>query len=79
MPVAEGQKTLNVNKARNDVEEVYINGTLFELKVGQIVMFDIKGETYSSQILKLKPGYIGVKYRSKKIWVKSNTVKKILK
>ena len=78
-PVAEGQKTLNVNKARNDVEEVYINGTLFELKVGQIVMFDIKGETYSSQILKLKPGYIGVKYRSKKIWVKSNTVKKILK
>ena len=78
-PVAEGQKTLNVNKARNDVEEVYINGTLFELKVGQIVMFDIKGETYSSQILKLKPGYIGVRYRSKKIWVKSNTVKKILK
>ena len=78
-PVAEGQKTLNVNKARNDIEEVYINGTLFELKVGQIVMFDIKGETYSSQILKLKPGYIGVRYRSKKIWVKSNTVKKILK
>ena len=78
-PVEEGQKTLMMHKARNDVEEVYINGTLFELKVGQVVMFDIKGETYSSQILKLKPGYIGVKYRSKKIWVKSNTVKKILK
>ena len=78
-PVEEGQKTLMMHKARNDVEEVYINGTLFELKVGQVVMFDIKSETYSSQILKLKPGYIGVKYRSKKIWVKSNTVKKILK
>lgn len=78
-PVEEGQKRLMVNQARNDVEEVYINGTLFELKVGQIVIFDIKGETYSSQILKLKPGYIGVRYRSKKIWVKSNTVKKILK
>ena len=78
-PVEEGQKTLMMHKARNDVEEVYINGTLFELKVGQVVMFDIKSETYSSQILKLKPGYIGVKYISKKIWVKSNTVKKILK
>ena len=78
-PVEEGQKTLMMHKARNDVEEVYINGTLFELKVGQIVMFDIKGETYSSQILRLKPGYIGVRYRSKNIWVKSNSVKKILR
>ena len=77
-PVAEGQKRLVMNK-NNAVEEVYINGTLFELKVGQVVMFDIKGETYSSQILRIKPGYIGVRYRSKKIWVKSNTVKKILK
>ncbi|SFL39958.1 hypothetical protein SAMN02910297_00783 [Methanobrevibacter olleyae] len=78
-PVEEGQKRLMLHKYRTDVEEVYINGTLFELKVGQIIMFDIKGETYSSQILKLKPGYIGVRYRSKKIWVKSNSVKKILK
>ena len=78
-PAEDGQKRLMVHKVRDDVEEVYINGTLFELKVGQIVIFDINGETYSSQILKLKPGYIGVRYRSKKIWVKSNTVKKILK
>lgn len=78
-PVEEGQKTLMMHKARNDVEEVYINGTLFELKVGQVVIFDINGETYSSQILRLKPGYIGVRYRSKKIWVKSNSVKKILR
>ena len=75
----DGQRRLVFNKTKNDVEEVYINGTLFELKVGQVVMFDINGETYSSQILKLKPGYIGVRYRSKKIWVKSNSVKKILK
>ena len=78
-PVEEGQKRLMIHKAKTDVEEVYINGTLFELKVGQIVIFDINGESYSSQILRLKPGYIGVRYRSKKIWVKSNTVKKILK
>ena len=78
-PVEEGQKRLMMHKARTDVEEVYINGTLFELKVGQIVIYEIKGENYSSQILRLKPGYIGVRYRSKKIWVKSNTVKKILK
>ena len=78
-PVEDGQKRLMVHKAKTDVEEVYINGTLFELKVGQIVVFDIKGETYSSQILRLKPGYMGVRYRSKNIWVKSNTVKKILK
>ena len=78
-PVEEGQKRLMMHKAKTDVEEVYINGTLFELKVGQIVIFDINGESYSSQILRLKPGYIGIRYRSKKIWVKSNTVKKILK
>ena len=78
-PVEDGQKRLMMHKARTDVEEVYINGTLFELKVGQIVIYEIKGENYSSQILRLKPGYIGVRYRSKNIWVKSNTVKKILK
>ena len=78
-PVEEGQKRLMMHKAKTDVEEVYIKGTLFELKVGQIVIYDINGESYSSQILRLKPGYIGVRYRSKKIWVKSNTVKKILK
>ncbi len=78
-PVEDGQKRLMMYKAKTDVEEVYINGTLFELKVGQIVIYDINGESYSSQILRLKPGYIGVRYRSKKIWVKSNTVKKILK
>ena len=78
-PVEKEKKRLMMHKAKTDVEEVYINGTLFELKVGQIVIFDINGESYSSQILRLKPGYIGVRYRSKKIWVKSNTVKKILK
>ena len=78
-PVEDGQKRLMMHKAKTDVEEVYINGTLFELKVGQVVIYEIKGENYSSQILRLKPGYIGVRYRSKNIWVKSNTVKKILK
>ena len=78
-PVEDGQKRLMMHKARSDVEEVYINGTLFELKVGQVVIFEINGENYSSQILRLKPGFIGVRYRSKNIWVKSNTVKKILK
>ena len=62
-PVEEGQKRLMMHKAKTDVEEVYINGTLFELKVGQIVIFDINGESYSSQILRLKPGYIGVRYK----------------
>ena len=42
-PVEEGQKRLMMHKAKTDVEEVYINGTLFELKVGQIVIFDING------------------------------------
>ena len=78
-PVEDGQKRLMMHKARSDVEEVYINGTLFELKVGQVVIFEINGENYSSQILRLKPGFIGVRYRSKNIWAKSNTVKKILK
>ncbi len=72
------QKQLILNEQRNDIEEVYINGTLYELKNGQTVMFEYNGETYSSPILRLKPGYIGVKYRSKKVWIKVSSVKKIL-
>ena len=74
----EGQKRLVFNQPRSDVEEVYINGTLYELKVGQTIMFNHNNESYSSQILKLKPGYVGVKYRSKKVWIKATNVKKIL-
>ena len=41
-------------------------------------MFMHNNETYSSRILRLKPGFVGVKYRSKKIWIKATDVKKIL-
>ena len=73
----DGQKRLVLHEARSDVEEVYINGTLYELKVGQTVMFNHNNETYSSRILRLKPGYVGVKYRSKKVWIKATNIKKI--
>ncbi len=77
-PADSAQKQLIFNQQRRDVEEVYINGTLIELKVGQTVMFMHNNETYSSRILRLKPGFVGVKYRSKKIWIKATDVKKIL-
>ena len=73
----DGQKRLVLHEARSDVEEVYINGTLYELKVGQTVMFNHNSETYSSRILRLKPGHVGVKYRSKKVWIKATNIKKI--
>jgi|GEM_PF-3473769 len=79
VPQEEGQERLIVHKHRDNVEEIYIDGTLYELTVGKSVIYEFNDETYSSTILKIKPGHIGVKYRSKKIWIKTSAVKKVFK
>ena len=72
-----GQERLVLHNHIPNVEEVNIDGTLYELKAGTSVIFNYNNENYESTILKVKPGYIGVKYRSKKIWVKTSAVKKV--
>ena len=74
-----GQERLVLHNHIPNVEEVNIDGTLYELKVGTSVIFNHNNENYESTILKVKPGYIGVKYRSKKIWVKTSDVKKVFR
>ena len=74
-----GQERLVLHNHLPNVEEVNIDGTLYELKVGTSVIFNHNNENYESTILKVKPGYIGVKYRSKKIWVKTSDVKKVFR
>ena len=74
-----GQERLVLHNHIPNVEEVNIDGTLYELKAGTSVIFNHNNENYESTILKVKPGYIGVKYRSKKIWVKTSAVKKVFR
>ena len=74
-----GQERLVLHNHIPNVEEVNIDGTLYELKAGTSVMFNHNNENYESTILKVKPGHIGVKYRSKKIWVKTSDVKKVFR
>ena len=74
-----GQERLVLHNHIPNVEEVNIDGTLYELKAGTSVMFNHNNENYESTILKVKPGHIGVKYRSKKIWVKTSAVKKVFR
>ena len=74
-----GQERLVLHNHIPNVEEVNIDGTLYELKAGTSVIFNHNNENYESTILKVKPGHIGVKYRSKKIWVKTSAVKKVFR
>ena len=74
-----GQERLVLHNHIPNVEEVNIDGTLYELKAGTSVIFNHNNENYESTILKVKPGHIGVKYRSKKIWVKTSDVKKVFR
>ena len=74
-----GQERLVLHNHIPNVEEVNIDGTLYELKAGTSVIFNHNNENYESTILKVKPGHIGVKYRSKKVWVKTSDVKKVFR
>ena len=43
------------------------------------IMFIHNNETYSSTILALKPGFVGVKYRGRNVWVKHSRIKKVFR
>lgn len=60
-------------------EEVVIDGEIYEVSKGMSIMFVHNNETYSSTILALKPGFVGVKYRGRNVWVKHSRIKKVFK
>ncbi|MBX7076694.1 MAG: hypothetical protein K1X33_05210 [Methanobacteriaceae archaeon] len=57
-------------------EKIKVNGNQIELRRGETVIFNHNGETYSSTILKTKPGQIYVTYRKHRIWISTNSIKK---
>jgi hypothetical protein len=57
-------------------EKIKVNGNQIELRRGETVIFNHNGETYSSTILKTKPGQIYVTYRKHRIWISTGSVKK---
>ncbi len=69
-------KTDSKNTKSDTSETVKVNGTPIELKRGETVIFNHNGETYSSTILKTKPGQIYVTYRKHRIWISTGSVKK---
>ncbi|WP_413828457.1 hypothetical protein [Methanobrevibacter sp. UBA46] len=69
-------KTDSNNIKSNTPETIKVNGTPIELKRGETVIFNHNGETYSSTILKTKPGQIYVTYRKHRIWISTGSVKK---
>lgn len=60
-------------------EEIVIDGEIYEVSKGMSIMFVHNNETYSSAILALKPGFVGVKYRGRNVWVKHSRIKKVFK
>lgn len=60
-------------------EKIVIDGESYDLHKGLNIMFIYNNETYSSTILAMKPGFVGVKYRNKNVWVKNSRIKKVFK
>lgn len=60
-------------------EKIVIDGESYNLHKGLNIMFIYNNETYSSTILAMKPGFVGVKYRNKNVWVKNSRIKKVFK
>ena len=66
-PASKSKDSLTIKLNNNDIT----------IKKGDEVIFNHKGETYSSQIYAIKGNDITVKYRRKKITIKPNDIKKI--
>lgn len=71
-------KVETINPPENK-EEIVIDGEIYEISKGMSIMFVHNNETYSSTILALKPGFVGVKYRGRNVWVKHSRIKKVFK
>ncbi|MCQ2964078.1 MAG: hypothetical protein MJ203_00720 [archaeon] len=69
-------ETINTPEVK---EEIVIDGEIYEVSKGMSIMFVHNNETYSSAILALKPGFVGVKYRGRNVWVKHSRIKKVFK
>ncbi|RBQ24312.1 hypothetical protein ALNOE001_02150 [Candidatus Methanobinarius endosymbioticus] len=58
-------------------EQVVIGGKSYNLKVGDDIIFNYNGESYSSRILEIKHENIRVKYRAQEKWISFSDIKKV--
>ena len=58
-------------------EKILIGGNYYDIKVGDEIIFNYNGESYSSKILEIKHENIRVKYRAQEKWISFSDVKKI--
>ncbi|MDO5850276.1 MAG: hypothetical protein Q4P14_03595 [Methanobacteriaceae archaeon] len=78
-PADKTSKTSNKNQYQGPSEKIVIDGQSYELHKGLNIIFIYNNESYSSTILAMKPGFVGVKYRNKNVWVKNSRIKKVFK
>ena len=58
-------------------EQVIVGGKPYILNVGDEIIFNYNGETYSSKVFEIKHENIKVKYRAREKWIKFSDIKKI--
>lgn len=61
----------------NMSEQIFIGGNYYNIKVGDEIIFNYNGESYSSKILEIKHENIRVKYRAQEKWISFSDVKKV--
>ena len=71
---SDSQTTLG---ALNMGEQVIIGGKPYIIRVGDEIIFNYSGESYSSKILQIKHENIRVKYRGQNKWINFSDVKKV--
>lgn len=76
-------KNHDENNSLNDIggidigEQVFIGGKPQTIKVGNEIIFNYNGESYSSRILEIKHENIKVKYRAQEKWINFSDIRKI--
>lgn len=58
-------------------EQAIVGGKSYTIKVGNDIIFNYNGETYSSRILEIKHENIRVKYRAQEKWISFSDIKKV--
>lgn len=71
------KETLDDFGAINMGEQVTIGGKPYIINVGDEIIFNYNGETYSSKIFEIKHENIKVKYRAQEKWIGFSDIKKI--
>ncbi|MBZ9571555.1 hypothetical protein KQY27_08350 [Methanobrevibacter sp. TMH8] len=68
----------NIGGMMNMEEQIIVGGRPQTIKVGDDIIFNFNGESYSSKILEIKHENIRVKYRAQEKWINFSDIRKVL-